>query len=345
LCSVLLQRQTSRILRNFGLRYGDIKLLQAATGSVISGSTITALVHQPFIPNDIDFYCHYRVSTNVVRFIEDVGDLQFHEYTGHEYIDVSGIKGVWTLRGATGRKINIIETLASNPAKCIAGGFHSSAPRGMLEWDGLVHFEINQVRQGRALITRDSLHLDEPEDLSQQIACWNILNKYKARGFEFVFDYELPHVCGTHVNCPATVRSTADKYCLRVPLPPVDGIPVYSRTIHVPITWSPRGSTCATGMVDGLGKLHPATGFQGTPMDVFYLLLLTSILCIDKVYRAIITALLTRDTAPTNSLEINLFGCSQYADSPGTLEYASGMGPSSEYDYESDPDSEWAAPV
>jgi hypothetical protein len=263
LTALVLQSEVTKILAPYGINYGEMKLLQAATGAIISGSTISALVHEPFVPNDLDLYCHYPAATRVVHFIEEMAGFDHAGYRSLEYIDITGIKGVWTLLGPGGSKINVVETLASNPIKCIASSFHSSPPRGALKWDGLVHFEANQVVRSQALITPASMHLDDPCDFDQQVTSWHILHKYKARGFKYVFEYDEQHECGRHVSCPVTVRSTVDAGCLQAMLPLIRSIPCFTTVVHKPVTWSLRGSACAAGIVSGSLGLHPATGFQG----------------------------------------------------------------------------------
>lgn len=53
-----LQAAATDILVKFDLRFSEVRLMLAATGSLISGSTVAALVGPPpaFSPTDLDVY-------------------------------------------------------------------------------------------------------------------------------------------------------------------------------------------------------------------------------------------------------------------------------------------------
>ncbi|KAJ7779469.1 hypothetical protein DFH07DRAFT_950533 [Mycena maculata] len=259
-CAVMLQSCIVDLLASFGFEYGDVKLLQAATGTMISGSTVSAVVYKHFQPADLDFYCYTGIGADVVRYLEGVrGDLVVDEYTTNEYSDADGIAGVHWLQGPGGCLVNVIETHSTNPIHAILA-FHSSGPRGAIEWDRVTHFEINRAAKGIALVTPTSLVLQE--ELPNQQRCWRILQKYIARGFHFTFQFEAPHECGRHLDCPAAkIRTTEDAGTLRTPLPRV-GIAQFTPATREVVTWSLASATCKNGMVDGIRNARPATSFR-----------------------------------------------------------------------------------
>jgi hypothetical protein len=262
LVSLALQFHITDLLRPFGLSHGDVRILQSATGTVISGSMLAAIVHLPFAPNDIDFYCNHRIGTNVVAYLENAGNFAFVDYSERAYNDMGGVKGVWTLEGQDNKTINVIETLARNPVRCVLGDFHSSAPRGVIEWSGVHHFEANQAIHGLALLTPKTLQLGDLDDLDDHVRNWEILHKYKDRGFRFIFEYDQPHECGVHINCPATVRSTSDSGTLHLTLPGFS-IPMHSVQTRNEMVWTPGGSMCSTGTWQGRRAPQSATAYQG----------------------------------------------------------------------------------
>ncbi|KAJ7431643.1 hypothetical protein B0H11DRAFT_2231156 [Mycena galericulata] len=281
-CAAMLQSYIIELLASFGLSYGDIKLLQAATGTIISGSMIAALVHRPFQPNDIDFYCSSAFGDDVAKYLKAVGNFETQEYIGGEYSDSNGIAGVHWLVGNDTR-VNVIETRSSEPLDAVLT-FHSSGPRGALEWDRLSHYEVNRAARGIALITPTSLTVRN--ELTNQIRCWQLLHKYGGRGFRFTFQYDAPHECGVHLDCPATIRTTADAGTLRTPLLPV---PI-SRAPSIPrqaISWRLGGTNCEQGLVNRLANVRPANSFH------------------ENLFRKTVTALLHMDAPPTSVVDVS----------------------------------------
>ncbi|KAJ7109682.1 hypothetical protein C8R43DRAFT_1139633 [Mycena crocata] len=261
LCSVVLQSMISDVLTRFGMRYGDIKLLQSATGTLISGSTVAALVHTPFNPNDIDFYCAGRRSYYVVHYLMAVVGLEFGDFVARDdYENCNWIRGVWWLRSPGGGKVNVIETYSDNPLSAVLS-FHSSPPRGVITWDRFRHFEANQVVRGRALVTQRSLRI-RFDDPSNTRACWRILRKYFMRGFTFVTEFEEEHKCGRHLDCPISLRTTSDAGTMQVPLLGYS-IPRWSAAPETVQSWVAGISPCRNGKLeDGVSDVYPSTSFE-----------------------------------------------------------------------------------
>ncbi|KAJ6537126.1 hypothetical protein B0H19DRAFT_1270785 [Mycena capillaripes] len=286
-CSVLLQWGITNILEHFDLRYGDIKLLQAATGMLISGSVITSLLHNPFTPNDLDFFCGGGLAHEIVEYLKVVGNFTLTTQSEFGYEDVFGVRSVIYLWNPAGRKINIIESYSDYPFDVVLN-FHSAPPKGVIAYDRISHFEVNRLRQGLALITPSTLHLDAG-DLSSHIRCWAVLHKYIARGFRFVFEYDQPHVCGEHIDCPATIRNTRDDGCLHVYLPFVP-IPHFTPPPMPVIAGSLTGSKCNAGRLADGRHARSAMQYQ------------------NLVFRKFVQAFIRMPQPPVNVIEIYPWG-------------------------------------
>ncbi|KAJ7633807.1 hypothetical protein DFH06DRAFT_1336897 [Mycena polygramma] len=260
LCAIIFQYLLADILRSYGLGYGDIKLLQAATGTLISGSIMPALLHSHFVPNDIDFYCGQGLAYDVTRYLQKIGDFVVTTSLNYDYEELAGIRGVTYLQNAAGMKLNVVETYSDHPIDNILA-FHSTAPRGVISWNGAHHFEVNRMHRGLALITPSTMRF-VPGELESHVRSWTIIHKYMKRGFRFVFEHDQEHVCGEDVDCPATLRNTADAGCLHIPLL-TTVIPHFSGAPFTPLTsWSVHGSSCTTGRIKG-GRVRSANQFPG----------------------------------------------------------------------------------
>ncbi|KAK6978175.1 hypothetical protein R3P38DRAFT_3235936 [Favolaschia claudopus] len=254
--SELLQYMTTHLLSHFELRYGDVKLMQAATGTFISGSFVAALIHRTFLPNDLDFFCGYDRTENIVRYFENQLDSNFTVVSGDEegYGNLHGVRRVTTLSTPRGSVIHVIESYSDSPLPLILN-FHSAPTRGVVGWDKFSHFEVHRAKNGLALVTPESLTV-KPDDLDSQVAAWRILHKYMRRGVTFVYEYNIPHECGKHIECPATLRTTSDDGCLHIQLPAVK-IPEFSSPATPTFAWTlgPVGM-CSTGRLNGNQVIH-----------------------------------------------------------------------------------------
>ncbi|KAJ7715983.1 hypothetical protein B0H16DRAFT_1741605 [Mycena metata] len=232
------QMQVTRMVEPYGLCYGDLKLAQAATGMVLSGLMLAALVHLPFTPNDLDMYVHYTRGDDLVTYIERIS---------HR---------VRYLRAPDNRLINIVETLADDPRKCVAATFHSSTTRGFVEWDRICHYEANFATRGLAMTSPAAMRLDM-DNWMDLVRCWEILHKYADRGLSWIYDCPRSHVCGEDLDCPATKRTMQDRGCYLARFPLVN-IPVYTQQRRHALSWSYKGEHCKTN--EGAEDVHPAGG-------------------------------------------------------------------------------------
>ncbi|KAK6992871.1 hypothetical protein R3P38DRAFT_3181988 [Favolaschia claudopus] len=289
--TLLAQYMIVHALSLFDLSYGDIKLMQAATDTRISGSVVAALFHGGFEPNDLDFYCAHGSADDVVSYMREVCSYHLVFDSNRDYDDVFGIRRVLTMRNSAGKRINVVETYSDYPVDVILG-FHSTPPRGCISWDRFSHFEINRLRKGVALATPTSMRL-AGNVLDGQVQMWRILHKYTDRGFVFEYDHPIPHQCGVDIDCPATVRTVDDAGCLHIDLLPCS-VPDVTRPQPPLFTWSlaPVG-ICDSGRIGDV-PVHNIYSYQY------------------RMFRRLAAALLKMPIPPVNLLEISPWDDTDY---------------------------------
>ncbi|KAJ7046265.1 hypothetical protein C8F04DRAFT_1248517 [Mycena alexandri] len=208
---------TVSFLRTFGLHPRSIRLMQVATRTLISGSFIPAIMCEAFEPNDIDFYTPKAAGHDVARFFKKSGDWSRIKFST-TYNFASGIGHVYTMRHRTSEmKINIIESLTLNALDAVVQ-FHSTCVIGAISADSFWH-GYPDLTLARVSITSPA-RMPLTKDIVQQTRTWTILRKYAARGYDFhLGEFRAPHTCCEDARCPATVRTSDDSGCVRIPLP------------------------------------------------------------------------------------------------------------------------------
>ncbi|KAJ7461256.1 hypothetical protein B0H11DRAFT_1923539 [Mycena galericulata] len=257
LAAEALQSAATEHLSRFHLRFGEMRLMQAATGAVFAGSVLTAMAHSgaPFAPGDLDIVTGHGLSFEVSRFLE---------FMGYDVTDVStqykyalGIGKVMTLKHAhLGLTINILESLTRNPFDAI-GHFHFTCVFAAWTSHGLWYGYPQLLTSGRTITT--PRHLTVGDSLDRQQRVWHILHKYMARGFVYSLnEFEAAHTCGIHCNCPATLRTTDDHGCIYTKFPTWEY--TLDAAVHGVTCWSLGGSGCAQGVLARpTAQAQPAT--------------------------------------------------------------------------------------
>ncbi|KAJ7774874.1 hypothetical protein B0H16DRAFT_1303861 [Mycena metata] len=219
--------------------------MQAATGTLISGSLIPAIMSGNFRPTDVDFYTPKGAGLDVSLFLKRSGDWKRTKFAP-TYNFASGIGHVFTLRHRTTRKrINIIESLTPHALDAVVQ-FHSTCVIGAISadafWHGYAHLALSNI----TITTPTRMPLTR--DVVQQTRAWKILRKYKQRGFDFHLDeFRVPHVCCEDVRCPATIRTSDDVGCSRISLP-AWGLSDFRQAEHISC-WTLHGSGCPGGIL------------------------------------------------------------------------------------------------
>ncbi|KAJ7671029.1 hypothetical protein B0H17DRAFT_1209176 [Mycena rosella] len=248
LASVALEVKATRILSLFDLRFCDIRIMQSATGTVISGSVISALVMSgaPFVPGDLDFFTAKSRGFEVMLFLTRSGQYCLTAFSA-EYQYASGIGKVWTLLGLHGQKMNIIESLSSNPFDAI-GHFHLSCVIGAWTADNIWHRYPRLTVTNATLTTAARFPLTDT--LDGHLHSWRILHKYMQRSFAIhLAELDQPHTCGYHLSCPVTLCIKGNSGCLTARFPswpyPEEASPLYTTY------WSMGGTGCSKGILAG----------------------------------------------------------------------------------------------
>ncbi|KAJ7021404.1 hypothetical protein C8F04DRAFT_1273761 [Mycena alexandri] len=206
-----IQDETVSLLKAFGLRPRSVRLMQVATGTLISGSFVPAMMTGNFEPKDIDFYMPRAAGGDVALFFKKSGDWS-QIGMSPTYNFASGIGRVYTMRHRrTEKKINIIELLTLNALDAVVQ-FHSTCVMGAISADTFWHGYPDTTLAGVTITSVARMPLTK--DVAQQTQTWKILRKYAARGFDFhLEEYRAPHVCCEDLRCPATVRTSNDVGC------------------------------------------------------------------------------------------------------------------------------------
>ncbi|KAJ7502473.1 hypothetical protein B0H11DRAFT_1907049 [Mycena galericulata] len=248
LAAVSLQDRASHLLGAFNLRFIDVRLLLAATGAVISGSAVVALLQPPrtsFQPADLDFFTCNDGGYIVARFLSAAAGSSYRQISFQEPYDFArGVSKVHTLQEEHGtRKIIVIEGYTSNPLDIVMH-FHSTPVWGAWTSKGVWHGSPELTLRGIAITTP---YLLPVENGGNNGPIQSILSKYIDRGFTFSFnEYAQPHICGVDLRCPATLRSSDDEGCLNFNWPTWD-LSAHSAPF-IDVSWAMRGGGCSLGI-------------------------------------------------------------------------------------------------
>ncbi|KAJ7162654.1 hypothetical protein C8R43DRAFT_1123339 [Mycena crocata] len=243
-----LQQRATRILRRFHLRFWEVRLMQTASGCIISGSTMVSFLHlgRRFKPADLDIYTGRGKSFDIVRFLKHAAKYKSVSCT-HQYDVCTGIGKVCVLKRRCGHTLNVIESLTDNPYDAVTH-FHSSCV--FAGWDAhKMWFGYSGLTMRGVTLTSPTL-MPGDGGLKQHQRMWSILRKYSARGFTFALaDLDTPHTCGEAWDCPVTPRRSGDGGCLTLVLPswPYDA----DYVDHCETTWTLGGTGCSGGLLAG----------------------------------------------------------------------------------------------
>ncbi|KAJ6539758.1 hypothetical protein B0H19DRAFT_1270036 [Mycena capillaripes] len=160
------------LLRDVDLRFGEVRLMQITTNSIIAGSTVASLMvgAEKFKPNDIDICAPLEYDYYIVRFLRMGGNY--------------AVKKVDNSSGGHQKKkksvINVMESLTVNHFDCVLH-FHLTSVFGA--WTGLElsHGYLGQTFAGHAMATSATLPLINKLGNLKQV--WKTLQKYKHEGF------------------------------------------------------------------------------------------------------------------------------------------------------------------
>ncbi|KAJ7612377.1 hypothetical protein DFH06DRAFT_1147297 [Mycena polygramma] len=238
-----LQHAAARILHRFKLDFASVRLMQTVTGTAISGSAVTALVHPTFDPGDLDFIAPHGIGLRVVGFLQGAAKYRIIADSSDYLVDAR-FRTMWTLMLGDSLKINVIEASTPNPLDCVTT-FHMTCVYGAWFADIVWHAYAGLTERGTAITTPARFPI--ADGVHRHRAVWKVLHKYMVRGFTVCLnELDEPHACGVHLDCPATPRRSTDRGCS------VSRFPVWAYSGDapplIPTSWSMGGTGCTKGI-------------------------------------------------------------------------------------------------
>lgn len=118
----------------------------------------------------------------------------------------------WLIASPRGPMIRVSEGLTLNPLDCVL-----SQPASVL----LGAWSASHIWHGYPAATLRSVALSSPvrmplNGVQQCTRAWELLSEWDSWGYTFVAELQDSHRCGQAIECPATVRTTADNKTSRL---------------------------------------------------------------------------------------------------------------------------------
>jgi hypothetical protein len=213
ICARELQASINRVLRKFNLSHAEIRFMQTATMTLISGPLITHLMDDNFIPSHLDFYTPNGNFSAVMQFFH-LATLYEETSTTHENGSVGGQSMATLSRPYSGKYIHVIQSRTDSAMDCIPYSPFSHL-FGSISHYGVWLGYPRTMTTGISFFNRDSIDVEKPlmrYHLTLDLADY-------ADRFRFCFSWGQLHTCGVDLECPATSRSTDDQGCLNIFFP------------------------------------------------------------------------------------------------------------------------------
>ena len=195
------------ILLKFKLHWTTLQSVMKATGAVISGSAALAVLFGgEFMPQDLDFYVNEKGFTTMLTFLMNQN---YQVTTSGPYYKsqkkYTKSPKILTLKYKNENvKIDLITTTEKQLLNTITQ-FHSTLVMNYIASYGIVCLYPKWTLKKNGLITDKNIPFE-------------ILDKYRLRGFKMAFDsseligYEDDHECGKHICCPKFKRNLQDGF-------------------------------------------------------------------------------------------------------------------------------------
>ncbi|KAJ7255607.1 hypothetical protein C8J57DRAFT_1517903 [Mycena rebaudengoi] len=268
-------------LRRYRLSFSDVNFIQLSTGTIISGSTVTSLLHDlyDFVPADLDFYCPVGSGLSVVRFLELASPYLAREISDN-YDESQGIQHVWWMSRPLPEspdievieseaipelpQINVIESLSDDPLHSVLL-FYATMVMGA--WTAFGYWHAYPAATLSSLAISGPLRMPVGTVLQRKRTVM-LLRKYTSRGYTFLGQFDRAHECGVHVSCPATLRNNQDRGCLFIPFPDYAEC-IFTRAQQARVSWILGTSSCrGTIYAETSAGLIPATLHRDIMWDI-----------------------------------------------------------------------------
>jgi hypothetical protein len=259
-CAQENQAIVSRLLRKFGLCPANIRFMQSATRSTISGVAIAHLINDSISPHTLEFHAPSSMYSWVLRFFALVSP-----YHGWPKNDVHGNDRVAHITRFLRPSAEVIYVMKSRTDSAIDIVSHAPFTNMFL---AVTHYGIwlgypKTTLCGLSFPSRDVIHFGHPRTLHQMKS---VLLDY-VDAFRFQFSLRRPHTCGLTFECPVTPRTTIDDGCLHLFFPgtPFSGNsdPTSVYLTDTALSWSLDARGCGLGMRTAPQGVHVARQDDG----------------------------------------------------------------------------------
>ncbi|KAJ7264032.1 hypothetical protein B0H12DRAFT_1230790 [Mycena haematopus] len=236
------------ILAPFGLRFEEVRLMLAATGTVITGSAVAALMNleATFGQSCLTFVAPRGKLDPVMEFLKFAGGYELQPHASTTRSNMFNAVSVWDFENAHGAKIQLVlsnsrdpfNTIATSPFTCEYGAWTET---------GLFHAYPHLTVNRRALTTPTRLPFFS-DTIEETQRVWDLLHQYVDHDYQVdALGYASMHSCGVHPSCPATFRTSDDRGCMHIRFPAWD---LVTYTARSDVTcWSLGGTGCLLGVL------------------------------------------------------------------------------------------------
>ncbi|KAJ6464409.1 hypothetical protein C8R45DRAFT_1107316 [Mycena sanguinolenta] len=221
--AVMFKLRVSELFSPYHVSYDLFRFVQISTGVALSGSIIAHLAlylrgdPNAFVLGDVDIYVPASSWNVVVAFFTVLTGYAVYKERSSSYGTATSITTVIWMR------THPFDPHTLNFMRCIDDNvygptvqFHSTCVVGCITAKRAWFPTLDLTTQHITILNRNFNPLRMLEDRRRALA---IYRKWRARGFLIRVDYTKPHHCGHHSCCPATIRTSNDKYSYTLALP------------------------------------------------------------------------------------------------------------------------------
>lgn len=238
-----MQRTTARLLRIFDLSHAELRFMQTATMSILSGPAIPWLFNDSVTVTHLDFYAPPAAYSLILRF--------FSLTTSYCALPQpqrarDGVHHTISFRNPRGQIINVMCSKTRNALHCMPYEPFTHLVGAVTHLGAWFAYPTTSTAM-LALPNRASTdHLTATAIKELAVTVWN----YQRAGYSFEFDFPTRHICGVSFECPLTTRTTSDDGCLNIFFAgPPYGVYDRPRTVYPDdseLAWSLEGRPCST---------------------------------------------------------------------------------------------------
>jgi hypothetical protein len=255
-----LPSSAARLLAVYDLNHAEVRFMQTATLTIITGGAVANMVKDDFNPASIIFFAPHDAYPSVIRFFDlatpyDVSPAEWlHREDG-------AIHSTCLYGPPLSRFVYLLRAETDSAMDCVP---YAKLSHLML---ALTHYGLwlaypEAVGTGATYPNRDSLDF---ADTSTIYGLKAVLVE-AVHNVRIKFNFAGRHICGVHYECPATHRTTKDGGCLNIFFPgqpmgaPSENKHVYP--IDSAMQWSLGGRNCTTGAAGQLNVRQRQDGCE-----------------------------------------------------------------------------------